>query len=75
MKTIKRTSVSKTQDELVHTALKSHFGYAKQTSEEGVFQVPNGAVCVSEEQTENSSVKIVLNSNEGESILFVDEVR
>ena len=74
MKTLKRKSVSKTQDELVHEALKSNFGYAKPASMCNVYQTNKGDVCVSEEKTENSILKLDIESSEGHSILFVDNV-
>ena len=74
MKTLKRKSVSKTQDELVHEALKNYFGYAKPASMCNVYQTAKGDVCVSDEETEQSILKLNIDSSEGISTLYVDMI-
>jgi hypothetical protein len=74
MKTIKKTNHSKTTDELIHAALKSHFLFAEQTSKEGVFKTPNFPVCVSETKSDDDILKIQIHSYEGRSTFFVSAI-
>ena len=74
MKTLKRKSVSKTQDELVHEALKSFFGYAKPASMCNVYQTAKGDCSVSSSLTQTSILKLNIDSSEGISTLYVDMI-